>query len=261
VSIPELRVWKGETLLKFFFGILFSTIMVRSTEAQLPIAASDLSRWLDYQERLNQSRDEMDLRSRMESVGIPGETTISVKRLRHTPPGKAIKALQRGLKLDAAGETVGSTEAFRRAVAFDPAYAEAHTDLGVEYINQGLIDDAVAEFRQATALDPATSVHHANLGLALIILGRFREAEPETRTAVTLDGTSAKAHYLLGYVLWQRPETQAAAEEQLNYAARALPEARSALAQLYRATGREALVEAEPREYGGSHPNGKHRAQ
>ena len=230
--------------MKFIVAVLFSTIVVRYSQAQLPMAASDLSRWLDYQEKINQSRDEMDSRFRTQYPGIPGETTISAARLRHTPPGKAIKALQRGLKLDAAGDAAGSAEAFRRALAFDPAYAEAHTDLGVEYINLGLLDDAIAEFRSATALDPATCVHHANLSLALMILGRFREAEPEARTAVALDGTNTKAHFLLGHLLANRPETRAAAEEHLRYAAREFPEARSALAALHRATGREALTES-----------------
>ena len=152
------------------------------------------------------------------------------------------------MKLDAAGDAAGSAEAFRQAVALDPAWAEAHTDLGVEYINLGLVDDAVVEFRSATALDPATSVHHANLGLALMILGRFREAEPEARTAVALDATSTKAHFLLGYVLVFRPETREAAEEHLKFAAREFPEARSALADLYRATGRGTLAEVELKE-------------
>jgi Flp pilus assembly protein TadD len=240
--------------LRLIVAVLFSTIVVRCSQAQLPMAASELSRWLDYQEKLNQSRDEMDSRSRMESPGIRGEATISVGRLRHTPSGKAIKALQRGLKLDAAADAAGSAEAFRQAVALDPAFAEAHTDLGVEYINLGLLDDAVTEFRSATALDPATSVHHANLGLALMILGRFREAEPEARTAVALDGTSTKAQYLLGYLLANRPETREAAEEHLRYAARQFPEARSALADLYRATGRGALAETELRESLGKQP-------
>jgi len=240
--------------LRFIVAVLFSAIVVRSSQAQMPRSATDNSRWFDYQEKLNQTRDEMDLRSRMASPGIPGETTISLSRLRHTPPPKALKALQHGLKLDAAGDTAGSAEAFRRALALDPAYAEAHTDLGVEYMNLGMIDVAVNEFRRATALDPATSVHHANLGLALMILGRFREAEPEARTAVTLDATSTKAQYLLGYLLANRPETRAAAEEHLKYAAREFPEARSALADLYRATGTGALVETELREPLGKQP-------
>jgi Flp pilus assembly protein TadD len=248
--------------LRFIVAVLFSTFVVRCSQAQMPMSASDMSRWLDYQEKLNQSREEMELRSRTEPPGIPTEATISVARLRHTPPGKALKAFQQGLKLDAAGDSVGSAEAFRRAVAFDPAYAEAHTDLGVEYINLGLLDEAVAEFRSATALDPATSVHHANLGLALIGLGRFREAETEARTAVTLDQVNTKARYLLGYVLAHRPETQAAAEEHLKYAAREFPEAHSALAALYRATGREALAEAELIEYlrDGKQPRDRHGA-
>ena len=230
--------------MRFIVAVLFSTIVVRSSQAQLPMAATDLARWLEYQEILNQSLDEMDLRSRTEFRGLPGEATVSVSRLRHTPPEKALKAFRHGLKLDAAGDVAGSAEAFRRAVALDPAYAEAHTDLGVEDINLGLLDDAVAEFRSATALDPATSVHHANLGLALMILGRLREAEPEARTAVALDGTNMKAQYLLGYLLTFRPETRAAAEVHLKYAARDFPEARSALAALHSATGCEVLADS-----------------
>jgi Flp pilus assembly protein TadD len=248
--------------LRFIVAVLFSTFVVRCLQAQQPIAGTDISRWLDYQEKLNQSREEMELRSRMESRGIPNEGTISVARLHHTPPGKALKAFQQGLKLDAAGDAVASAEAFRRAITFDPAYAEAHTDLGVEYIDLGLVDDAVAEFRSAAALDPATSAHHANLGLALIILGRFREAEPEARTAVALDQTNMKAQYLLGYILARRPETRAAAEEHLKYAARELPEAHFALAGLYRANGQEALAETESKEYlrDSKEPGNKHRA-
>jgi Flp pilus assembly protein TadD len=226
--------------LRFIVAVLFSAIVVRSSQAQMARSATDISRWFDYQEKLNQTRDEMDLRSRMASPGIPGETTISLSRLRHTPPPKALKALQHGLKLDAAGDTAGSAEAFRRALALDPAYAEAHTDLGVEYMNLGMIDVAVNEFRRATALDPATSVHHANLGLALMVLGRLREAEPEARTAVVLDANSTKAHFLLGYVLASRPETLAAAEEHLRYASREFPEAQSALALLYSASNNAA---------------------
>lgn len=221
-------------------AILLLIIVMRSSQAQMPRAGMDVSRWLDYQDKLDQSREEMDLRSRMESPGIPGETTISLGRLRHTPPPKALKALQHGLKLDAAGDAVGSAEAFRKALALDPVYAEAHTDLGVEYMNLGMVDDAVTEFRSATALDPATSAHHANLGLALLILGRLREAEPEARTAVALDATSTKAHFLLGYVLACRPETVTAAEAHLRFAAREFPEARIALAFLYSASNNAA---------------------
>jgi Flp pilus assembly protein TadD len=248
---------KEKTFLKIIVAVLFSIIAVRPSQAQLPMAATDLSRWLDYQDKVNQSRAEMDLRSRMQYPGIPGEPTISVSRLRHTPPGKALKAFQRGLRLDLSGDVAGSAEAFRRAVAFDASYAEAHTDLGVEYINMGRVDEAITEFRTATGLDPATSVHHANLGLALMILGRLREAEPEARTAVALDATSTKAHFLLGYVLAHRLETQAAAEEHFKYAAREFPEAHSALAALYRATGRETLAETESRESIGKQPGGK----
>jgi hypothetical protein len=61
-----------------------------------------------------------------------------------------------------------------------------------------------------------------------------------------------RAQYLLGYLLAQRPETQAAGEELLKYASRALPDAHSILADLYRATGRDSLAEAEWQKYLGA---------
>lgn len=231
--------------MKFIVAALSFMLVVPCALAQQPIAGTNMSRWREYQEKLNQSREERELRSRGTFPAIPAEGTISVARLRHAPPAKALKALQHGLKLDRAGDSAGSAEAFRQAVALDPDYSEAHTNLGAEYINLGQIDDAITEFRSAIALDPATSVHHAYLGSALIILGRVREAEAEARTAVALDRTDMKAQYLLGYLLVLRPETRAAGEEYLRYAARELLDAHSMLAELYERTGRGALAEAE----------------
>jgi tetratricopeptide (TPR) repeat protein len=167
--------------LRFLVAALFSMLVVRSAPAQQPVAGTNMLRWLDYQEKLNQTHEEMELRSQGTFPAISGEAAVSVARLRHTPPAKALKAFQHGLKLDHAGETAGSAEAFRQAVALDPDYSEAHTDLGLEYINLGRIDDAVSEFREAIALDPATSVHYSNLALALIVLGRRGVAESEAQ--------------------------------------------------------------------------------
>ena len=156
--------------------------------------------------------------------GVPGDDQVSVYALRHKPPGKAIRAFSHGLKEAGAGDLTRAAHDFARTVAIDPDYAEAHGNLGVMYLNLGLPDQAALEFRRAIELDPRSSVSHSNLALALIQLKRLEDAEPEARTAVDLDHSNVKARYLLGLLWALHPETLGRAAENLQYAARQMPE-------------------------------------
>ena len=170
-------------------------------------------------------------------ASTPSGETVSVARLRHRPPAKARDAFFRGIARDEAGAYEEAAAQFEQAIARDADFSEAHGNLGVEYTALGRLDEAIAEFQRASALDPATSVHHSNFAYALIRLNRNHEAEDEAQAATSLDSTNATARFLLG-VLWaQRPEKRDAAETQLIYAARTVPAAHLALAQMYAAEG------------------------
>ena len=162
----------------------------------------------------------------------PSGESVSAVRLKHKVPGKAARAFVRGFKLAVAGSPKAAAQAFQSAVAIDPAFSEAHGDLGVEDTLLGLYDEATAEFRRAIELDPATATHHANLAYVLIKLKRHGEAEPEAQTAVGLDSTDAKAQLLLGFLLARRPETRDRAIPHLEYAARVIPIAHQILQQV-----------------------------
>jgi tetratricopeptide (TPR) repeat protein len=210
-----------------------------------------LRMWIDFGSVPNASSPEHQqfFASSVSESSFPSDQSVSVARLRHKVPDKAVSAFLHGVKLAGAGDSRRAAKDFERAVAIDPEYSEAHGNLGVMYIDLGLLDRSAAEFRFAIQLDPAASSHHANLALALIMLDLHKEAEPEAQTAVDLDPSNAKARYLLGFLLARRPETRGRATEQLTYAAYQLPDAHLLLAEMYRLEGADALAQVERERY------------
>jgi tetratricopeptide (TPR) repeat protein len=176
-------------------------------------------------------------------------TPISAVRLRHKPSGKAQRAFLRGMKLATQGAWTEGIEEFKKAIAADPDFSEAHGNLGTAYSARECFDEAVSEFRRAIELDPATGLHHSNLAYALIRLGREGDAELEARTAVSFMPADAASHLLLGILLARRAETAIAAEQHLTYAARELPDAHFVLAKVYFMRGAVELGESEMERY------------
>jgi tetratricopeptide (TPR) repeat protein len=175
--------------------------------------------------------------------------TISLARLRHRIPGKALAAFSRALKLARHREWRQGAAELEVAVNVDPEFADAHGNLGVHYVMLEQLNQAVAEFRRAIALDAATSMHHSNLALAYLLLHKPSEAKMEAETAVLLDSRNARGQYLLGFLLAQNPGEQADAQKHLAFAAQELPEAHLLLMKLYHASGDESKATLELERY------------
>ncbi len=92
-------------------------------------------------------------------------------------------------------------EAWRRALALDPAHADAHLDLGLLEHEAGRLAEAEAHYRAALAARPAESTAAFDLGVVLEDRGRPREAERAYREAVVLEPDFADAHYNLARLL------------------------------------------------------------
>ena len=179
----------------------------------------------------------------------PSGESVSVARLRHVPSRNARAAFLRGLNDAQAGATRQAVLEFQRSATFDPEFAEAHCDLGVEYTALGLLEEAVSALRRAVELDPATGIHHANFAYVLIRMNRKDEAEREAQTAVDLDPSYAKGQFLLGFLLARRPQTRRLAVAHLADAARQLPEAHFLLAKMYLDQGDSQIAAAELDRY------------
>jgi tetratricopeptide (TPR) repeat protein len=85
-----------------------------------------------------------------------------------------------------------------KAIELAPAYATAHTNLGIAYYNQGMLDEAIAEWEEAIRLDPDNAPAHNNLGFAYLRQDRLDEATAEFKEAIRINPDYALAHINLG---------------------------------------------------------------
>jgi tetratricopeptide (TPR) repeat protein len=101
------------------------------------------------------------------------------------------------------------------SAATPTASATEHIDQGIEYAEQGRLDDAIAEFQKAIELEPDDPDAHHNLGTAYYERGRLDEAITELQAAIELEPGGADAHRNLGTVYGEqgKPEEAAAAYE------------------------------------------------
>ena len=90
---------------------------------------------------------------------------------------------------------------YRKALDSNPAYTNAHNNLGAALARQGKFDEAVVQFRKALELNPGGAVAEANLGHALLAQNKFAEAMPHLERALQISPDLVEARYDLGAAL------------------------------------------------------------
>jgi len=73
-----------------------------------------------------------------------------------------------------------------------------HCNLGLVYLNQGRIDEAVWHFNQSIKAKPSYSLAYLNLGAAYVTSNQFDKAVDAFNWSLKFDPASPKAHYGLG---------------------------------------------------------------
>src|SRR5687767_7243225 len=93
----------------------------------------------------------------------------------------------------------------RRALTIDPELADAHTWLGVSFLNLGRTDDAIAAIRDAIRLEPDNGQAHQALARAFWVgKGDFAAAIPEFERAIELNPEAGYSYLQLGLLLaWE----------------------------------------------------------
>jgi serine/threonine-protein kinase len=127
--------------------------------------------------------------------------------LRSHSPGALVNL---GAVLDEQSKHVEAEVVYRRALTFDPEYAQGYVNLGNALDMQGKHGEAVAEYRKAIALQPNIPLAHYNLGLALDADGKWEEAEAADRRAIELDPGFPYAHNNLGMTLFRQGKKEEA---------------------------------------------------
>jgi len=108
-------------------------------------------------------------------------------------------ASQAGVKVWYDFDPAGGESEFRRAIALNPNYDEAHHLYGFWLAQQGRFDEGLAEMRRATELDPLSAGIAGDTSLPLIFQGKYQEAKEQSRKALELDPNFFLPQFYVGW--------------------------------------------------------------
>jgi tetratricopeptide (TPR) repeat protein len=103
-------------------------------------------------------------------------------------PAQSAEALsQRGIELLAAQHAEEAAQAFREAIAADPAHYESHHGLVRALLDAGMVEQSIAAARVLAALTPEDPLAHTALSISLQAAGKVPEAEAAAARARILE--------------------------------------------------------------------------
>jgi protein O-mannosyl-transferase len=102
---------------------------------------------------------------------------------------------------------------FRHALAVTTNNDVAENNLGIVFLRQGKLDDAISLLQAAVALRPDNSPAHENLAKALLQKGQVTEALSHYRKLLELQPDNIEVHNIVGTVLMQQGRLRDGVEE------------------------------------------------
>ena len=99
----------------------------------------------------------------------------------------AARLLLKGIDLLADGRAEQAVDAFREAIAADPAHYEAHHGLVRALCDAGRLEQSIAAALALTVLTPSDPLAHTALSIALQHAGHIPEAEAAAARARVLE--------------------------------------------------------------------------
>ena len=102
------------------------------------------------------------------------------------------------------GELDEAVAAYRRALAIKPDYAEAHNNLAVALTDRGELTAATASYQRAIELKPNFAKAYNNFSDALRDMGKFDDAVAACRRALQLEPNYSHAKFNLSLLLLLR---------------------------------------------------------
>jgi tetratricopeptide (TPR) repeat protein len=102
---------------------------------------------------------------------------------------------------------------FRHALAVTTNNDVAENNLGIVFLGQGKLDEAISFLQSAVDLRPANSPAHENLAKALLQKGRLADALVHYRKLLDLQPNNMEVHNIVGTVLVQQGSVLEGVEE------------------------------------------------
>ncbi len=158
----------------------------------------------NYSFGLSGTEQALDFPERSPNEPISG--LVSLRELTHPVSKKAVRAAYEAQKSAAAGDFPAAIAKLEKAIRIDPAYRDAHLNLGVQYARAGRNGEARAEFQKSLDIGPPASPIFVDLALISLASRQYREAETLARKALELDPANRGAQRVLMYASQYRSE-------------------------------------------------------
>lgn len=116
-------------------------------------------------------------------------------------PKQARDLYAKGMEAAGKGDSKKAAEQLSGAVALYPAFPQALSELGVQYLKLGQADKAAESLQAALKITPDDNNARLSYGIALMNQKKFAEAEAELRQVIQKNNAMPTAHMYLGIVL------------------------------------------------------------
>jgi len=115
-----------------------------------------------------------------------------------------------GLVLQEQGKLEEAIEAYNKALAIKPDYAELYNNMGNALKEQGKLEEAIEAFNKALAIKPDHAFAYSNMGIALQEHGKLEEAIESYNKAIAIKPDYADSYCCMGVALQEQGKLEEA---------------------------------------------------
>ena len=141
------------------------------------------------------------------------EDIAAYTRVEQSDPNNPLRHDALGMLYLQNGQLQEAVTHFRESLRLNQDSASTHYNLGLTLSMRREYSEAMREYEAAVRLDPGHADAHNNLGAMLHIAGRLDQAADHYRTALTLHPDNAEAHANLGRLLTLQGKAEEAAQQ------------------------------------------------
>jgi len=142
------------------------------------------------QGRFEEAEEEFKKAPKIDQFYVPAEAGLKIIEdvLEKRVKNEFAIHLFKGAAYDSKGMFDEAIAECKKAIAINPNYAEAHTNLGLAYGDKGMFDEAIAECKKAIAINPNYAKAHNNLAVVYYEQGQYDLAIKHCDKAIELGG-------------------------------------------------------------------------